>query len=86
MENRINEQLSQFADRMRTEILLADQLRLYFASLASVLVEALWRVSLTGTEWAYAQVGAIRLKLLKIAGLVRSTARPIWVPYSCSHP
>ncbi len=86
MENRIKEQLSLFADRMSTETLRANQLRLYFSSLAYVLVEALRRLGLAGTEWAEAQVDTIRLKLLKIAAQVRITARRIWVRCSCAYP
>jgi hypothetical protein len=86
MENRIKEQLSLFADRMSTETLRANQLRLYFSSLAYVLVEALRRLGLAGTEWAQAQADTIRLKLLKIAAQVRITARRIWVRYSCAYP
>jgi hypothetical protein len=86
MENRIKEQLSLFADRMSTETLRANQLRLYFSSLAYVLVEALRRLGLAGTEWAEAQVDTIRLKLLKIAAQVRITARRIWVRYSGAYP
>jgi hypothetical protein len=86
MENRIKEQLSLFADRMSTETLRANQLRLYFSSLAYVLVEALRRLGLAGTEWAEAQVDTIRLKLLKIAAQVRVTARRIWIRYSCAYP
>ena len=81
MENRIKEQLSLFADRMSTETLRANQLRLYFSSLAYVLVETLRRLGLAGTEWAEAQVDTIRLKLLKIAAQVRVTARRIWIRY-----
>src|SRR6201981_3869971 len=71
MENRIKEQLSLFSDRMSTESLRSNQLRLYFSSLAYVLVEALRRVGLAGTEWAEYQVETIRLRLLKIAAQVR---------------
>jgi len=86
MENRIKEQLSLFADRLSTETLRANQLRLYFSSLAYVLVEALRRLGLAGTEWAEAQVDTIRLKLLKIAAQVRITVRRIWVRYSSAYP
>jgi hypothetical protein len=74
MENRIKEQLSLFSDRLSTETLRASQLRLYFSSLGYVLVHALRRPALGGTEWAPAQVQTIRLKLLKIAAHVRVTA------------
>ena len=86
MENRIKEQLSLFSDRMSTETLRANQLRLYFSSLAYVLVQALRRLALAGTEWATAQVATIRLRLLKIAAEVRFTARHIWVRYSRAYP
>jgi len=86
MENRIKEQLNLFSDRLSTETLRANQLRLYFSSLAYVLVEALRRLGLAGTEWAQAQADTIRLRLLKIAAQVRITARRIWVRYSSAYP
>ena len=86
MENHIKEQLSLFAGRLSTETLRANQLRLYFSSLAYVLLEALRRLGLAGTEWAEAQADTLRLKLLKIAAAVRITARRIWVRYSSAYP
>ena len=86
MENRIKEQLSLFSDRLSTETMRANQLRLYFSSLAYVLLYALRRIALRGTEWAKAQAGTIRLRLLKIAAQVRVTARRIWVCYSNAYP
>lgn len=86
MENRIKEQLGLFADRLSTETMRANQLRLYFSSLAYVLVDALRRLALGETEWAAAQVDTIRLRLLKIAAQVRLTARRIWIGYSSAYP
>jgi len=86
MENRIKEQFHLFSDRMSTETMRANQLRLYFSSLAYLLVHALRRLGLAGTEWATAQVDTIRLRLLKIAAQVRITARRIWIRYSRSYP
>jgi len=86
MENRIKEQLSLFSDRLSTETLRTNQLRLYFSALAYVLLHALRRLALAGTEWAHAQVETIRWKLLKIAAEVRITARRIWVAYSRAYP
>jgi hypothetical protein len=86
MENRIKEQLSLFSDRLSTETMRANQLRLYFSSLAYVLMHALRRLALAGTEWASAQVETIRLRLLKIAAEVRLSARRIWVRYSRAYP
>jgi hypothetical protein len=85
-QNRIKEQLSLFADRMSTEALRSNQLRLYLSSMAYVLIHALRRLGLQGTEWAEAQVHTIRLRLLKIAAQVRITARRIWILYSSSYP
>lgn len=85
MENRIKEQLSLFSDRLSTETLRTNQLRLYFSSLAYVLVCALRRLALRGSSWAEAQVATIRLRLLKIAARVKVTARRIWVSYSSSY-
>ena len=86
MENRIKEQLSLFAGRMSTESLRANQLRLYFSSLAYVLIHALRRLGLGGTEWAQAQVHTIRLRLLKIAAEVRLSARRIYLRYPRAYP
>jgi hypothetical protein len=86
MENRIKEQFQLFSDRLSTETMRANQLRLYFSSLAYVLVAALRRLGLRGTEWATAQVDTLRLRLLKIAAQVRVTARRIWIRYSRSYP
>jgi hypothetical protein len=86
MENRIKEQLSLFADRMSTETLRANQLRLYFSSFAYVLVQALRRLALAGTALAKAQVSTIRLRLLKIAAEVRLSARRVWLRYPRSYP
>ena len=86
MENRIKEQLSLFADRMSTESLRANQLRLYLSSFAYVLLHALRRLGLAGTEWARAQVSTIRLRLLKIAAEVRLSARRIWIRYPRAYP
>ena len=86
MENRIQEQLSLFSDRLSTATLRANQLRLYFSALAYVLVHALRRLGLRGTDWAEAQVETIRLRLLKIAAQVRVSARRIWVGYSGAYP
>jgi hypothetical protein len=85
MENRIKEQLSLFADRLSTETMRANQLRLYLSSLAYVLVSALRRLALGAAEWGQAQVDTIRLRLLKVAARVGVTARRIWVSYSSAY-
>ena len=77
MENRIKEQMCLFADRLSTDEMKGNQLRLYFSALAYTLMEALRRLALKGTEWAQAQVDTIRLKLLKIGAIVRISVRRI---------
>jgi Transposase DDE domain group 1 len=86
-ENRIKEQqLHLFADRTSARTMRANQIRLYFSSIAYVLLEALRRLGLGGTELARAQCQTIRLKLLKIGGLVRVTVRKVWVRLASSCP
>ena len=79
MENRIKEQLSLFADRMSTQTLRANQLRLYFSTLAYTLMLGLRRLGLKGTRWAQAQTETIRRRLLKIGVRVKVTARRVWL-------
>jgi hypothetical protein len=87
MENRIKEQqLHLFADRMSAGTMRANQLRLYLASAAYTLLEALRRLGLAGTELGRAQCQTIRLKLLKIGALVRVTVRKVWVSLASSCP
>jgi hypothetical protein len=87
MENRIKEQqLHLFADRTSARTMRGNQVRLFFSSIAYVLLEALRRLGLAGTELAEAQCQTIRLKLLKIGGLVRVTVRKVWVKLSSSSP
>src|SRR5512133_2326449 len=86
-ENRIKEQqLHLFADRTSAATMRANQIRLFFSSVAYVLLEALRRLGLAGTELAEAQCQTIRLKLLKIGALVRVTVRKVWVKLSSSSP
>ena len=78
MENRIKEcQLDLFADRTSAATMRANQLRLWFASMAYVLLCALRRIALEHTQLAKATCGTIRLKLLKIGALVRTSVRRI---------
>jgi len=87
MENRIKEQqLDLFADRTSAATMRANQLRLWFASLAYVLLEALRRIGLRHTQFANATCGTIRLKLLKIGALVRTSVRRIKVAMASACP
>ena len=72
MENRIKEaQGDLFADRTSAATMRANQLRLWFASMAYVLLCALRRIGLAHTQLATATCGTMRLKLLKIGALVK---------------
>jgi hypothetical protein len=78
MENRIKEcQLDLYADRTSAHTMRANQLRLWFASMGYVLICALRRIGLKHTQFARASCGSIRLKLLKIGALVRTSVRRI---------
>jgi Transposase DDE domain group 1 len=86
MENRIKEQFSLFADRVSTETMRANQLRLYFSVMAYVLVSGLRRLGLKATELAQAQVSTIRARLLKIGAQVRISVRKVWISMASSYP
>jgi len=72
MENRIKEQFVLFADRGSVSTLRGNQLRVYLSVLAYTLMNGLRRLGLQATTMATAQVGTIRLKLLKIGALIKS--------------
>jgi len=78
MENRIKEcQMDLFADRTSTGTMQANQLRLWFASMAYVLLDSLRRIALQATELADASCGTIRRKLFKIGALVTISVRRV---------
>jgi len=87
MENRIKEcQLDLFADRTSAKSMRANQLRLWFAAMAYVLVCALRRIALRHTQFADATCGTIRLRLLKIGALVRVSVRRIKIAMASACP
>jgi len=86
MENRIKEQFSLFADRVSSETMRANQLRMYLSATAYVLVCGLRRLGLKDTELAQAQVSTIRTRLLKIGARVRVSARRIYLSMAASYP
>lgn len=87
MENRIKEQqLWLFADRTSTGKMRANQLRLYFSSVAYLLMQALRRLGLQGTQMATAQCNTIRLKLFKIGAQVKVSVRKVWVSLAGGYP
>ena len=60
--------------------------RLYFSTVAYLLMQALRRLGLAGTELAKAQCHTVRLKLLKIGAQIRITVRKVWVSLSTGYP
>jgi Transposase DDE domain group 1 len=87
MENRIKEcQLDLYADRTSAHTMRANQLRLWFASMSYVLICALRRIGLKHTQFARASCGTIRLKLLKIGALVRTSVRRIKLAMPTAFP
>ena len=87
MENRIKEcQLDLFAGRTSAATMRANQLRLWLASAAYVLLCALRRIGLAHTQFATATCATLRLRLLKIGALVRVSVRRVSVAMASAHP
>jgi Transposase DDE domain group 1 len=86
-ENRIKEaQLDLFADRLSAATFRANQLRLWLASAAYVLMHALRRIGLKNTALARACANTIRLRLLKIGAVVRVSVRRVKLAMSEACP
>jgi hypothetical protein len=87
MENRIKEcQLDLFADRTSAATMRANQLRLWFASMAYLLLCALRRIGLPFTQFAEATCGTIRLRLLRLGALVTVSVRRIRIAMASACP
>ena len=87
MENRIKEQqLGLFADRASCHRWWPNKLRLLLSSAAYVLMESIRRLGLPDTELARAQVGTIRLKLLKIGAIILRNTWRIQLRMSRTYP
>ena len=83
MENQLKQQVLDLqADRMSTHYLASNQLRLWLATLAYLLLERLRALCLGGTQLASATVGTIRTRLLKVAAQVRVSVRRVYVQMS----
>ena len=87
MENRIKEcQRDLFAGRTSAASMRANQLRLWFAAFAYVVMAALRRIGLMGTDLSRATCGTIRLKLLKIGALITTSVRRVKIAFASSCP
>jgi hypothetical protein len=87
MENVLKQQVLDLeADRMSTHYLASNQLRLWLATLAYLLMERVRALGLWGTELAQATMGSVRLKLLKVAAQVTVSVRRVYVQLSSAYP
>ena len=87
MENVLKQQVLDLeADRMSTHYLASNQLRLWLATLAYLLLERVRAIGCAGTALARATAGSVRLKLLKVAAVVRVSVRRVQVQLSRAWP
>ena len=87
MENVLKQQVLDLeADKMSTHYLASNQLRLWLATFAYLLLERLRTLGCRGTELARATAGTIRLKLLKVAAQVTVSVRRVHVQLSSAYP
>jgi hypothetical protein len=85
--NRIKEQqLGLFSDRTSAHRWWANQFRVLLSAAAYGLLETIRRVAVEGTELAKAQVGRIRLKLLKIGTVILRNTRRIRLLFASRYP
>ena len=83
MENQLKQQVLDLqADRMSTHYLASNQLRLWLATLAYLLLDRMRTLGLGGTPLAVATVGTIRTRLLKVAAQVQVSVRRVYVQMS----
>jgi hypothetical protein len=87
MENRIKEQqMGLFSDRTSSHTLRANQLRLWFSSIAYVLMHELRRIGLKGTSLASAQSWTIRERLFKVGAIVTISFRRLRLALASGYP
>jgi hypothetical protein len=87
MENMVKQmQLDLHADRTSTHAMASNQLRLWFAAFAYLLLERTRALTLHGSELARATLGTLRLKLLKVAALVTVSVRRVHARLASAYP
>lgn len=74
------------ADRVSSHWMAANQMRLWFAAFAYLLLERLRSVALCGGELATATLGSVRLRLLKVAAAIKLSARRLHVAFCSAFP
>ena len=86
MENRIKDmKLDLYSGRTSCHGYTANRFRLALHAFAYVLLDAL-RKMLEGTELEDARLGTLRLRLVKVAALVRKTTRRIFIRFAKANP
>ena len=87
MENRIKEQkLFMYADRLSTQTIRGNQLRLWFSTIAYIFMVLLRKQSYRDDVFSKAQASSLRVKLLKVAARVEISVRRIVIHISSSYP
>jgi hypothetical protein len=74
------------ADRTSCSWMAANQMRLWFSSLAYLLLERMRAIGLKGSQMAGATLGSVRLRLLKVAAVVQVSVRRVHVALCSAFP
>jgi hypothetical protein len=74
------------ADRTSCSWMAANQMRLWFSSLAYLLLERMRAIGLEGSQLAGATLGSVRLRLLKVAAVVHVSVRRVHVALCSAFP
>lgn len=85
-ENCIKEQFQLFAHRTSSCVKRANQLRLWFSTVAYLVMVLFKKFALMGTELENAEPASIRSKLLKVAVKVTVSARRVYLSFAESFP
>jgi hypothetical protein len=86
-ENMIKQMtLDLHADRTSTHWMASNQMRLWFSTLAYLLLERLRTLGLSGTAWKNATLGTLRLRMLKVAASVEVSVRRVHVALCSAFP
>ena len=87
MENVLKQQVLDLqSDRLSTQYMASNQLRLWLSTFAYLLLERVRTLGCQGTELARATAGTLRLKLLKVAAHVTVSVRRVYVQLSSAFP
>jgi Transposase DDE domain group 1 len=85
-ENCIKEQFQLFAYRASSSVKRANQLRLWFSTLAYLVIVWFKKIALVQTDFAQAEPATIRTKLIKLAVKVTVSARRVYLSFSSAFP